>query len=73
MTPKFQDVALLTSLLIDGTLVIGRGGSINRDTLCHRLLGQVPSFSAYKARHFTVNTTYVHDFYWDELDTQLPH
>ena len=49
MTPKLQDVALLTSLLIDETPVTGRGGSINRDTLCHRLLGQVPSFNAYKA------------------------
>jgi hypothetical protein len=50
MTPKLQDMALLTSLLIDGTPVTGRGGSINRDTLYHRLLGQVPSFSAYKAQ-----------------------
>jgi len=43
-------MALLTSLLIDGTPVTGRGGSINRDTLYHRLSGQVPSFSAYKAQ-----------------------
>jgi len=26
-----------------------------------------------RARHFTINPTHAHEFYWDELDTQKPH
>jgi hypothetical protein len=39
MTPTLQDVAILTSLLINEPLLTGRGGSINRDVLCDHLLG----------------------------------
>ena len=40
---------MLTGLSIDKTPVIGYGGSIDKDMLCDRLLGWVPSASAYSS------------------------
>lgn len=39
---------MLIDLLIDGTSVIGRERSIDRDVLCDRLLGWMPSTNIYK-------------------------
>jgi hypothetical protein len=48
MTPTLQDVAMLTSLPIDGAPVIGCRGSVDRDVLRDHLLRRVPPTNAYE-------------------------
>lgn len=42
MTSKLKDVVILTNFFIDETFITSREGSIDKDTLCDHLLGQVP-------------------------------
>jgi len=39
MTPTLHDVIMLIGLLIDGALVTGYRGSVDKDDLCGRQLG----------------------------------
>jgi len=48
MTPTLQDVAMLTSLPINGAPVIGCRGLVDRDVLRDHLLRRVPPTNAYE-------------------------
>jgi hypothetical protein len=50
---------MLIGLLIDGTSIIGREGSIDRDALCDHLLGWMPPTNIYKGDYIKLIWMYI--------------